>query len=103
MSNPKGNIDTLKPYQPKWKSGATRTIRVPIALAEELLLIAHRLDDGASTTPNIDLSSAAAVVLADTVVTRNGKDSGAVKRTLNALMEAYQCKTPQAESRALER
>jgi hypothetical protein len=101
MSNPKGNIDTLKPYQPKWKSGATRTIRVPITLADELLLIAHRLDDGAPTTPNIDLTEAAAVVLADTAVTRNGKDSGAVKRTLKALLEVYQCKPLQAESRAL--
>ncbi len=34
--------------QPKWKSGQTRTIRVPVVLAEQLLEIAHRLDSGES-------------------------------------------------------
>jgi hypothetical protein len=92
MSNPKGNIETLKPYQSHWKSGATRTIRVPAALADELMAIAKRLDAGKPSGAALDLTEAAAVVLADTAVTRNGKDSGAVKRTLNALMEVYQCK-----------
>ena len=34
--------------KPKWKSGQTRTIRVPKVLAEQLLEIAHRLDSGES-------------------------------------------------------
>ena len=34
--------------KPKWKSGQTRTIRVPHVLAEQLLEIAHRLDEGES-------------------------------------------------------
>lgn len=34
--------------QPKWKSGQTRTIRVPVVLAQELLDIAHKLDEGES-------------------------------------------------------
>ncbi len=52
--------------KPKWKSGQTRTIRVPVVLAEQLLEIAHRLDSGESldltqdnvtrgNSPNIDL------------------------------------------------
>ncbi len=39
-----GSTDHL--LKPKWKQGRTRTIRVPVVLAEQLLEIAHRLDDG---------------------------------------------------------
>ena len=34
--------------KPKWKLSKTRTIRVPVVLAEQLLKIAHRLDSGES-------------------------------------------------------
>ncbi len=34
--------------KPKWKQGRTRTIRVPVVLAKQLLEIAHRLDEGES-------------------------------------------------------
>ena len=34
--------------QPKWKQGRTRTIRVPVVLADQLLDIAHHLDLGGS-------------------------------------------------------
>jgi len=34
--------------KPKWKQGRTRTIRVPVAMASQLLEIAHRLDSGES-------------------------------------------------------
>ena len=44
MSNPRGNLATLKPYVPKWKSGQTRTIRVPIALADRVLEFARTID-----------------------------------------------------------
>jgi hypothetical protein len=94
MSNPKGNIENLKSYQPKWKSGQTRTIRVPIALSDELMTIARKLDQGEPSTAIPDLSSAVEQVLSDPTVTRNGKDRGAARRALNALLEVYQCKTP---------
>lgn len=42
----RGNIATLKHYQSKWKSGATQTIRVPIALSESVLEFARKLDNG---------------------------------------------------------
>ena len=32
--------------QPKWKSGETKVIRVPVALADELLAIARQMDEG---------------------------------------------------------
>ena len=45
MANPKGNEATLKKFQPKWHSGETRTIRVPIAIADQILEYAHNLDE----------------------------------------------------------
>lgn len=45
MPNPRGNEASLKKYQPKWKSGATHTIRVPIALTDAILEYARQLDD----------------------------------------------------------
>lgn len=45
MANPKGNEATLKKFQPKWHSGETRTIRVPVALADQILDYAHNLDE----------------------------------------------------------
>lgn len=39
-----GSLDHL--LKPKWKQGRTRTIRVPVVLAEQLLELAHRLDEG---------------------------------------------------------
>ena len=54
MSNPKGNPATLEQYTPKWKHGKTRTIRVPIALADEILDYAHQLDEGKIATQDQD-------------------------------------------------
>lgn len=39
-----GSLEHL--IKPKWKLGPTQTIRVPQALAKQLLNYAHRLDDG---------------------------------------------------------
>ncbi len=44
MANPKGNLESLRPYESKWRSGKTQTIRVPIALAEQILVLARQLD-----------------------------------------------------------
>ena len=38
----------LKPFEGKWKSGSTCTIRVPIVLVGEVLEYARRLDSGES-------------------------------------------------------
>lgn len=45
-----GSLDHL--IKLKWQSGPTRTIRVPIVLAEQLLEVAHKLDIDSS----LDLS-----------------------------------------------
>lgn len=44
MPNPNGNFQTLKPYESKWRCGKTQTIRVPVALAEQILAVARQMD-----------------------------------------------------------
>ena len=48
MPNPKGHGDSIKDsrFKAAWQSGPTRTIRVPIALAEVTLEYARQLDQG---------------------------------------------------------
>ena len=48
MPNPKGHKDSIKDsrFKATWQSGPTRTIRVPIALAELTLEYARKLDQG---------------------------------------------------------
>jgi hypothetical protein len=45
---PKYNTANLTPHQiqPKWKHGATKTIRVPVILADRILELAKALDSG---------------------------------------------------------
>lgn len=38
-----GSLDHL--LKPKWKSGKTQTIRVPVAITDQLLGVAHQLDE----------------------------------------------------------
>lgn len=59
MPNYKGNEATLTKYKPKWKSGDTQTIRVPIALADQVLTYAHQLDEG---TVKVDIDSLVTVI-----------------------------------------
>jgi hypothetical protein len=51
MSNPKGNESTLVKFKNKWNSGATKTIRVPIAITEQVLEYARELD---KLAPKVD-------------------------------------------------
>jgi hypothetical protein len=48
MPNPKGHEDSIKDsrFKAAWQSGSTRTIRVPIALAELTLEYARKVDHG---------------------------------------------------------
>ncbi|MEG3848406.1 hypothetical protein QT971_13300 [Microcoleus sp. herbarium19] len=42
------SLANLTPFEGKWKYGATRTIRVPIVLADRVLALARKLDNGES-------------------------------------------------------
>jgi len=57
MPNPKGHEASLKKFKPKWKSGPTQTIRVPISLADRILDYGHRLDSGSADELLIDRQS----------------------------------------------
>jgi hypothetical protein len=48
MPNPKGHEDSIKDsrFKAAWQSGPTRTIRIPIALADATLKYARQLDRG---------------------------------------------------------
>jgi len=63
MPNPTGHIDSIKKTQfsSSWRSGATRTIRVPIALADRVLALARQLDSGKSLDTS-DLPDAATLL-----------------------------------------
>lgn len=65
MPNYKGNEATLTKYKPKWKSGETRTIRVPVALAEQILNYAHQIDEGVTVSNqsmNLNIESVTQVI-----------------------------------------
>jgi hypothetical protein len=44
MSNPNGNESSLVRFKPQWNNGITKTIRVPIAIAAQVLEYARELD-----------------------------------------------------------
>ena len=58
---PKGGLRSTS-WKPTWKHGATKTIRVPIKLAEQILQLAKLLDEG----HDINISS-------NSLVTRNSE------------------------------
>ncbi len=50
MANPNPKTENLSPFQSKWNSGQTKTIRVPIALADQVLEYARQLGQGHDPT-----------------------------------------------------
>ena len=50
MSKPRGNEATLKKYLSTWKHGKTKTIRVPIVLAEQIFEYAKKIDINEANT-----------------------------------------------------
>lgn len=58
MANPKGNPATLRKYQPKWKHGQTTVIRVPVALVDQIMDYAHKLDNGNTSQSLLRLNRA---------------------------------------------
>lgn len=84
---------------PTWNKGKTQTIRVPIALAKDLIKIARAIDEGklvniGDNDLNIDkLNNLANSVIEDEAINRKGKDKGVVKRALqeyiNKLCSSY--------------
>jgi hypothetical protein len=45
MVNPNGNEASLAKFKPQWRNGVTKTIRVPVAIAAQVLEYARELDE----------------------------------------------------------
>lgn len=69
MANPKGNESSLKKFKPKWRSGETQTIRVPIILAKQILNYAHKLDESPSQVDVTDEKAAFAIATQNVALT----------------------------------
>jgi hypothetical protein len=69
MANPKGNESSLKKFKPKWQSGETQTIRVPIILAKQILSYAHKLDELPSQVNVEDEKAAIAIAIQNAALT----------------------------------
>ncbi|MEG4589843.1 hypothetical protein QUA54_32205 [Microcoleus sp. MOSTC5] len=63
MPNPKGHEDSIKDsrFKAAWQSGPTRTIRVPIALADATLNYARQLDNKVEPRDTADKRSGSEV------------------------------------------
>jgi len=63
MPNPKGHEDSIKNsrFKAAWQSGSTRTIRVPIALADATLDYARQLDKNPEPRDTADSRSSSEV------------------------------------------
>jgi hypothetical protein len=84
MRNPRPNTSGLQPYKPTWKHGKTKTIRVPIALADQILEYGYELDGGkvppASSIASPDISDRIAEILAKVEAKETGyKPNGATR------------------------
>jgi hypothetical protein len=85
-----------------WKHPATKTIRVPPEIADQVIDIAKQIDNAGMvggidliTESNesifeLDLDAIVQEVLSDPVVTRNGRDRGSVRRALEAMVSKLQ-------------
>lgn len=74
MPNPNPKLENLTSYKPKWKSGKTRTIRVPVAIADKVLELAHKIDKGESLDTGDKSSNNPTQIKLDESATTESKD-----------------------------
>jgi chromosome segregation ATPase len=77
MANPKGNEASLRDsrFKAAWQSGSTRTIRVPVVLAETVLEYAHLLDNGIEPRDTMNkVNSDVEVATSQFIDTRDSSD-----------------------------
>jgi hypothetical protein len=93
MSNPKGNLETLNQYKSKWNTGKTRTIRVPIAITDRVLEVAHKIDNGEldnTVTSELELKAKLREILEkhkNNVKSYQTKNASGIINDLKALLE----------------
>jgi hypothetical protein len=77
----------------KWNLGRTKTIRVPEAIADDILQIARKLDnnDLQDTSQNLDSTDISqAIALLEQALTFPANTGGRIKRNIRAALEHLQ-------------
>jgi hypothetical protein len=90
MPNPKGHEDSIKDsrFKAAWQSGPTRTIRVPIALAEVTLEYARQLDQGIEPRDTRIQSDSLTHSKVDNMVTEP-RDTAQIQAELDSIRANY--------------
>ena len=90
MPNPKGHEDSIKDsrFKAAWQSGLTRTIRVPIALADATLEYARQLDRGIEPRDTWVKSDTQIHNKVDNIVTEP-RDTAKIQAELESLRANY--------------
>jgi hypothetical protein len=90
MPNPKGHEDSIKNsrFKAAWQSGPTRTIRVPIALAEVTLEYARQLDQGIEPRDTMIQSDSPTHSKVDNIVSEP-RDTAQLQAELESLRANY--------------
>jgi len=90
MPNPKGHRDSIKDsrFKAAWQSGPTRTIRVPIALAEVTLEYARQLDQGIEPRDTMIQSDSPTHSKVDNIVSEP-RDTAQIQAELDSIRANY--------------
>jgi hypothetical protein len=90
MPNPKGHKDSIKDsrFKATWQSGPTRTIRVPIALAEVTLEYARQLDQGIESRDTRVKSDSLTFSKVDDIVSEP-RDTAQIQAELDSIRANY--------------
>jgi hypothetical protein len=90
MPNPKGHEDSIKDsrFKAAWQSGPTRTIRVPIALAEVTLEYARQLDQGIEPRDTMIQSDSPTHSKVDNIVSEP-RDTAQIQAELESIRANY--------------
>jgi len=90
MPNPKGHEDSIKDsrFKAAWQSGPTRTIRVPIALAEVTLEYARQLDQGIEPLDTMVQSNSLTDSKVDNIVSEP-RDTAQIHAELESIRANY--------------
>jgi hypothetical protein len=90
MPNPKGHEDSIKDsrFKAAWQSGPTRTIRVPIALAEVTLEYARQLDRGIEPRDTMIQSDSLTHSKVDYIVSES-RDTAQLQAELDSIRANY--------------
>jgi len=91
MPNPKGHEDSIKDsrFKAAWQSGPTRTIRVPIVLAEVTLEYARQLDQGIEPRDTMIQSDSPTHSKVDYIISES-RDTAQLQAELDSIRANYE-------------